>query len=250
MYFYTINHVFLHHKPCIFLWGNHIKKESADKKPLSKDKIQILLVDDHAIVRQGFKGLINALPDLEVVGEADNGYQAVRRIMALKPDLVFLDLSLPEMNGIGVLNEVKRQTSPTKFIVLTAHNTDEYVHACFDAGAKGYVSKAAGFDEIEFAIRTVLDGKTFISPEISSTVIDGYLSGKKEDTPSAKMSTLTKRERQILKLIAKALRTREIAIKLFISPATVERHRANIMKKLDLHNASALTSFAIQNRLI
>lgn len=234
------NYAFSLKQHCIFLWGDYINKQ----------KIQIILVDDHDIVRQGFKGLINTIPDLEVVGEADNGLSAVRCIMKLKPDLVFLDLSLPKMTGISVLNEIKTQYPPAKFIILTAHNTNEQVHACFDAGAKGYISKAAGFDEIKFAIRSVLKGKTFISPEISANVIGGYLTGQKTEGFSTKLDTLTKREKGILKLIAEGHKNKAIAKDLFISVKTVERHRANLMKKLDLHNSSALTNFAIQNQLI
>jgi len=170
--------------------------------------------------------------------------------MELKPDLIFLDLSLPKMNGIGVLNEIRTQYHPAKFIILTAHTTDEHVHACFDAGAKGFISKSAGFDEIEFAIRSVLKGRIFISPEISAKVIGSYLAGQKTEGFSTKLGSLTNREKGILKLIAEGHKNKEIAEELFISPKTVERHRANLMKKLDMHNASALTNFAIQNQLI
>ncbi|MBF0468016.1 MAG: response regulator transcription factor [Desulfamplus sp.] len=215
-----------------------------------KKKTQVILVEDHEIVRQGFKVLISSIPELEIVGEADNGIQAVRTIMDLKPDLVFLDLSLPKRNGMCVIEEAKKSCPLTKFIILTAHNTDEHVHACFNAGASGFVSKSAGFSEIEIAIKSVLKGNTFISPEVSSKVIDGYLEGKKTQCVTTRLNTLTKREKDILALIAEGHKNKEIADELFISVKTVDRHRANIMKKLDIHNAASLTSYAIQNNLV
>ncbi|MBF0234333.1 MAG: response regulator transcription factor, partial [Desulfamplus sp.] len=142
-----------------------------------KKKTSIVIVEDHEMVRQGFRALLSSVTDLEIAGEADNGIEAVRLIMELKPDLVFLDLSLPKRNGICVIEEVKKQYPLTRFIILTAHNTDEHVHACFHAGASGFVSKSAGFSEIEIAIKSVINGKTFISPDVSSKVIDGYLEG-------------------------------------------------------------------------
>lgn len=213
-------------------------------------KTQIVLVEDHEIVRQGFKALLGSVEGLEIVGEADNGIQAIKCIIELKPDLVFLDLSLPKRNGVCVIEEVKKFYPLTKFIVLTAHNTDEHVHACFDAGASGFVSKAACFNEIEMAIKSVINGKTFISPEVSSKVIDGYLDGKKKECNSTRLSTLTQREKEVLVLIAEGYKNRDIADTLFISLKTVERHRANLMKKLDLHNSAAITSYAIQNKLV
>ncbi|MBF0228342.1 MAG: response regulator transcription factor [Desulfamplus sp.] len=215
-----------------------------------KKKTQIVLVEDHEIVRQGFRALLSSVPDMEIIGEADNGIQAVRCIAELKPDLVFLDLSLPKRNGICVIEEIRKSNPFTKFIVLTAHNTDEHVHACFHAGASGFVSKSASFNEIEMAIKSVVNGKTFISPDVSSKVIDGYLDGKKKECNSTRLSTLTKREKEVLILVAEGYKNKEIADTLFISLKTVERHRANLMKKLDIHNSSALTSYAIQNKLI
>ncbi len=170
--------------------------------------------------------------------------------MELKPDLVFLDLSLPKRNGICVIEEIKKNNPFTKFIILTAHNTDEHVHACFNAGASGFVSKSACFSEIEMAIKSVLKGNTFISPEVSAKVIDGYLDGKKKECNTTRLSTLTKREKEVLVLISEGNKNKDIADTLFISLKTVERHRANLMKKLDIHNSSALTSYAIQNKLI
>ncbi|MBF0241722.1 MAG: response regulator transcription factor [Desulfamplus sp.] len=213
-------------------------------------KTRIVLVEDHEMVRQGFKALLSSVPELEIIGEADNGIQAVKSILELKPDLVFLDLSLPKRNGICVIEEVKKFNPLTKFIILTAHNTDEHVHACFGAGASGFVSKSACFNEIEMAIKSILKGKTFISPEVASKVIDGYLDGKKQECNTTRLSTLTKREKEVLVLIAEGHKSRDIAESLFISLKTVERHRANLMKKLDLHNSAALTSYAIQNKLI
>jgi DNA-binding NarL/FixJ family response regulator len=213
-------------------------------------KCMIVLVEDHAIVRQGFRTLLSSNPDFEIVGECEDGLDAIRCVDKLKPDLVFMDLTLPKLNGLEAIRDIKKQCPQTKIIVLTAHSTDEFIHAAFEAGANGYVSKHDSYAEMEIAIKSVLKGKTYISPEVSTKVVEGYLEGTKTSRWASRWDTLTKREREILQLIAEGRKNTEIANCLFISVKTVESHRTNLMKKLDLHNSSALTAFAKERGLI
>jgi DNA-binding NarL/FixJ family response regulator len=161
-----------------------------------------------------------------------------------------MDLSMPRMNGLDALKEIKKQNPEAKIIVLTVHNTEEYVLTTLQAGADGYVLKDATHSELVMAIKNVLVGKRYLSPGISEKVIDGYLEGRKEIKTSTPWDTLTQREREILKLIAEGYKNKEIADYLFISLKTVEKHRANLMRKLDLHNAAALTAYAVEKGLV
>jgi DNA-binding NarL/FixJ family response regulator len=157
---------------------------------------------------------------------------------------------MPRMNGMEAIREIKKVSPKTKVLVLTVHKTEEYILATFRAGADGYALKDATHDELVLAIRNVLAGKPYVSPGISERVIEGYLSGKKEFKMSSIWETLTAREREILKLIAEGYKNKEIADNLYISVKTVERHRANLMQKLDLHNVQALTALAIEKGLV
>jgi DNA-binding NarL/FixJ family response regulator len=213
-------------------------------------KSKIIIAEDHTIVREGLRALLASDPDLEVIGEVEDGRKAIRLAEHLKPDLVLMDLSMPRMSGIDAIREIKRQCPQTKVIVLTVHKTEEYVLASLDAGAEGYVLKDASHAELGMCIKHVIQGKRYLSPEVSDKIIDGYLDGKKTIKPSSLWTTLTQREREILKLIAEGYKNKEIADFLCISVKTVEKHRANLMAKLDLHSASALTSFAIERGLV
>ena len=213
-------------------------------------KIRIVLVEDHTILREGLRALLSADPKFEVVGEADDGRQALRRVDKLAPDLVVMDLSMPRMTGMDAIREIKRRRPATKIIALTVHKAEEYLRTTLQAGADGYVLKDATHVELLLAIQNVLKGKTYLSPSVSDTVIEGYLQGKENQIPSPRLGVLSPREREILKLIAEGYKNKEIADDLFISLKTVEKHRANLMKKLDLHNAAALTTFAIEQGLV
>lgn len=186
----------------------------------------------------------------EVVGEAEDGRDAVRCVKKFAPDLILMDLSMPRTNGMDAIEEIKRECPQTKVLVLTVHKAEEYVLAALRAGADGYVLKDATHGELMMAINSVLGGKRYLSPAISERVIEGYLEKGKGLKPCSARDSLTKRERQILKLIAEGYKNKEIADYLCISTKTVEKHRANLMKKLDLHNASALTAFAMEKGLI
>jgi len=215
-----------------------------------KQKKQIIIVEDHTILREGLRSLLSAKPEYEVVGEAEDGNAAIRCAEKFKPNLVLMDLSMPKMNGIDAIKEIKKRSPETKVLVLTVHKSDEYIRATFQAGADGYVLKDATHAELEMAIQNILSGKNFISPGISEKLIGGYLDGQKASKVTTPWDTLTQRERSILKLIAEGHKNKEIADYLCISVKTVEKHRANLMQKLDLHNISYLTAFAIEKGLI
>ncbi len=216
---------------------------------MSKKK-KIVIAEDYTILREGLRALISSSPDFEVVGEAEDGKDAIRRAEELSPDLMLVDLSMPRTNGVDAIREIKSRCPETKIVALTVHKEEEYVLAALEAGADGYVLKDATRPQLMMAIETVLDGKSYLSPGVSERVIQGYLDGKKRVKPSSSWDTLTRRERQVLKLIAEGYRNREIADYLCVSVKTVEKHRANLMQKLDLHNASALTALAIEKGLI
>ena len=213
-------------------------------------KQRIIIAEDHTILREGLRALLSSDPELEIAGEAEDGQEAIRCVEKFKPSLVLMDLSMPRMNGMDAIKEIKKRSPGTKVLVLTVHKTDEYILATLQAGADGYVLKDSTNTELRLAIRTVLNGKSFISPGISGKVIEGYLDHKRPLIPSTPWDTLTSREKGILKLIAEGYKNKEIADFLCISVKTVEKHRANLMQKLDLHSVSALTALAIEKGLI
>lgn len=184
------------------------------------------------------------------MGEAEDGRQAIRCVEKLMPDFVLMDLSMPRMNGFEAIREIKKRSPGTKILALTVHKTEEYIHATLRAGADGYVLKDATQAELTMAIESVLAGKPYLSPGVSERVIEGYLEGKKTSEPSSSWDSVTQREREVLKLIGEGYKNKEIADELCISVKTVEKHRANLMEKLDLHSASALTAFAIEKGLV
>jgi two-component system response regulator NreC len=211
---------------------------------------RIVIAEDHTILREGLRALLSAEPQFDVVGEAEDGRAAIRLCEDLVPDLVLMDLSMPRMHGFEAIKEIKRQSPDVKIIALTVHKTDEYILATLQAGADGYVLKDATHSELVMAIKNVLKGKRYLSPGVSEKVIEGYLEGKETLRTRSAWDTLTRREREILKLIAEGYKNKEVADYLCISLKTVEKHRANLMKKLDLHNAAELTAFAVDKGLV
>jgi len=214
------------------------------------EKHRIVITEDHTILREGLRALLASDPNLDVVGEAKDGQEAIRVAEKLKPHLILMDLSMPRMNGLDAIREIKKNSPETKILILTVHKTDEYIQAALEAGANGYVLKDSSHTELSLAIRNVLEGKYFISPEISGKIIGGYLQGKKPVKPTTTWDTLTQREKSILKLIAEGYKNKDIADFLCISVKTVEKHRANLMQKLDIHNISDLTALAIAKGLL
>jgi DNA-binding NarL/FixJ family response regulator len=215
-----------------------------------KEKVRIVLAEDHTILREGLRALLTADPNFEITGEAADGRAAVRLVEKQIPDLILMDLSMPRMTGMDAIREIKKRYSQTKIIALTVHKTEEYLRTTLQAGADGYVLKDATHDELMMAIQSVLKGKTYLSPGVSGKVIEGYLEGKESQMPLSTLGLLSQREREVLKLIAEGYKNKEIATDLCISLKTVEKHRANLMKKLDLHNAAALTAYAIEQGLV
>jgi DNA-binding NarL/FixJ family response regulator len=213
-------------------------------------KVRIVIAEDHTILREGLRSLLSSDPNFEIVGEAEDGREAIRCVEKLKPDLILTDLSMPRMNGMEAIREIKKISPKSKVLVLTVHNAEEYVLGTFQAGADGYLLKESTHVELVTAVNKVLSGKRYITPEISEKVIEGYLEGKKTLKSKTSFETLTSREREILKLIAEGYRNKEIADDLCISVKTVEKHRANLMEKLNLHNVQALTAFAIEKGLV
>jgi DNA-binding NarL/FixJ family response regulator len=213
-------------------------------------KSRIVIAEDHTILREGLRSLLSSSPEFEIVGEAKDGREAIGCVEKFKPDLILTDLSMPRMNGMEAIKEIKRQSPETKVLVLTVHKAEEYILATFRAGANGYLLKDSTHAELVMAVKKVLSGKQYISPEISEKVIEGYLEGKKILKSRTSWETLTQREREILKLIAEGYKNKEIAEDICISPKTVEKHRANLMEKLDLHSIQALTAFAIEKGLV
>jgi DNA-binding NarL/FixJ family response regulator len=213
-------------------------------------KKKVVIAEDHKLFREGLKSMLSARNDLKVVDEAQDGLEAIRCVKRNKPDLLLLDLSMPRLSGISVMRDIKNQFPGVKILALTIHESDQYVLEAFEAGADGYCIKDAGRNELMVAIDSVLEGKTYISPGIADNVMEGYLEENKRLKTKTTWDTVTQREREVLKLLAEGYLNKEIAEFLHISVKTVEKHRANIMNKLDLHNASALTAYAIEKGLV
>jgi DNA-binding NarL/FixJ family response regulator len=209
-----------------------------------------MLVEDHTLLRVGLRALLSQDGDIEIVGEADNGRDAIRTIPQVCPHLIIMDLSMPGMNGIEAIAQIKRLYPQIRILVLTLHKADEYIHESLKAGADGYMLKEASHEELRVAIRSVLNGKTYLSPDISSKVVSVYLGGSRNGGFASAWDTVTNRERQVLKLVGEGRANKYIAEYLNLSVKTVEKHRSNLMKKLDLHNASMLTAYAIERGLL
>ena len=213
-------------------------------------KKRVFIAEDHTILREGLKSMLALMSDLEVVGEAGEGKDAIRGVSEHNPDLIILDLSMPRMNGLEVIKEIKKLSPETKILILTIHDTEEYIFPTLKAGADGYLLKYATQDELMKGIKNVLEGKSYLTPEISGKIIQDYIEeGKKVKTKSP-WDTLTTQERKVLKLIAEGYKNKEIADYLCISKQTVAKHRANLMEKLDIHDVPTLTIYAIEKGLI
>jgi two-component system response regulator NreC len=208
-------------------------------------RIRILLADDHAVVRQGFKMILGAQPDMEIVGEAGNGREAVELTERLKPDIVVMDVAMPELNGIEATRRVAASVPHTRVIALSMHKDSVYVREVLRAGARGYLLKDSGSADLVAAVRAVAQGEGYLSPAISNAVLDDYR--KHVSNP---IDLLTSREREVLQMLAEGKTNKEIAGVLNLSVYTVDAHRGRIMEKLNLHSINELTRFAVRNGLI
>lgn len=207
--------------------------------------ISVILVDDHVIMRDGLRRLLEGESDIEVIGEADNGRDAVKISIEKNPDIVVMDVAMQDMNGIEATRQIKKENPNIKIIVLSMHSERQIVVGIFRAGASGYLLKASTSIELVEAIRTVYLGRKYLSQKFSDIVLQ-EISDIKRDSEEIGVAILTNRESEILQLIAEGNSTKRIAEVLFISPKTVESHRANIMEKLDIHNLPELTKYAIR----
>jgi DNA-binding NarL/FixJ family response regulator len=217
---------------------------------MMEQKHRILIVDDHTLFRAGVRALLSQEPGIEVVGEAADGRDAVRAVGLLAPHLVLMDLTMPGMNGMEATTEIKKQYPDVRVLVMTLHKTEDYIHASLKAGADGYILKDATQEEFRVAIRSVLQGKTYLSMDVSEKVITGYLGGGKSSDATSVYDSLTHREREVFKLVAEGKSNKFIAEFLNLSVKTVKKHRSSLMSKLDLHNAAELTAYATEKGLI
>jgi DNA-binding NarL/FixJ family response regulator len=210
----------------------------------------ILIVEQHAIVRAGLRLLLGAEPDLDVVGETANPHETLALVAELLPGLVILDIGDHEHPGLGAVADLRRQFPQVRILVLTESRNDQHIRAALQAGAHGFVLKNASDTELLEAVRSVLAGKVFLSPDVLDKVVSGFLDAGNGGAPKSHWDSLTTREREVLKMIAEGYTSKFIAAQLALSIKTVEKHRYNLMKKLDLHNVSALTTFAIGRGLV
>jgi DNA-binding NarL/FixJ family response regulator len=211
---------------------------------------KIVLAEDHTILRDGLRSLLNSDEQYEVAGEAADGLEAIRCIEQCSPDLILLDLSMPRMSGASVIKEVKARFPEVKVLALSVHDSEEYILESFQLGADGYCTKAASHAELLMAIGSVLSGKRYISPDISEKVLEGFIEERKKLKTASSWEALTQREREVLKMVGEGYKNKQIADFLCISVKTVQKHRANIMRKLNLHTASLLTGYAISKGLV
>ena len=209
-------------------------------------KIRVLIADDHAVLRDGLHALLNMYEDVEVVGKAADGLEAVERAVELKPDVVLMDIAMPRLGGLEAALEIRQRKLPTRVLVLTQYDNKEYVFQMLKAGAAGYVLKKAAGTELMSAIRAVHAGDSFLCPSAAKAVVDRYLNGVDEGEDESRLDQISDREKEVLKLLAEGRSNREIGELLCLSVKTVMSHRASLMDKLGIHNRTDLVKFAIR----
>ncbi|HOG17102.1 MAG: Oxygen regulatory protein NreC [Syntrophaceae bacterium PtaU1.Bin231] len=212
-------------------------------------EIRVLLADDHNIFRDGLRTLIEKEAGMEVVGEAENGRKAIALAEKLLPNVIIMDVSMPDMNGIEATRKIVSAIPDVKVIALSMHSDRRFVLGMLEAGASGYLLKDCAFAELAGAIRQVVTGNTYLSPRIADVVVKGYLHKMMESSPAA-VDLMTSREREILQLLAEGLTAKEIAAHVYLSIKTVETHRRNIMQKLNMRSVAELTKYAIREGLV
>jgi len=213
-------------------------------------KIRVLICDDHTILREGIALLLNSQHDMEVVGEASDGRDAVEKARALKPNVILMDIAMPSLNGLEATRQIRRNDPNARVLVLTMYESDEYVAQMLEAGAMGYVLKKVAGSELVYAIRAVHQGEAFLYPSITKRLVEDYLRRVETGQDHASLENLTDREREILQLIAEGHSSKAIADLLSISLRTVQNHRAHLMQKLGIHDRGDLIKYAIQKGII
>src|SRR5262252_10212323 len=211
-------------------------------------KIRILICDDHTLFVEGIKALLRNETSLEIIGEARDGRQAVELVKQLKPDLLLMDISMPDMTGFDATQRVHEFNPSLKVLILTMHDDEELVARCLEAGAAGYIIKDAPASQLMYAIEMVQKGERYLSPVVLKKVVDGYV--KNTNRPQTSYDRLSPREREVLKLLAEGLSVKEIATRLNLSVKTVDVHKTNLMKKIDVHDRTELIKYAIRQKLI
>ena len=212
--------------------------------------INLVLVDDHEVVRTGLKMLLDEQPDMVIVAEADTGERAIKLVDELQPDVVVMDISLPDLSGIKVTKRIKSKNPDIAIVALTIHDDEQYFFEMLQAGASGYVPKRAAPEDLISAIRAAHAGETYLYPSLAKALVSDFVGRKSEDQNQETLNGLTSREQEVLEKLAQGLTNEEIAGELVISKHTVARHRENIMHKLNLHNRSELVKYAIRKGII
>ncbi|MBF6606862.1 MAG: response regulator transcription factor [Chloroflexi bacterium] len=213
-------------------------------------KIRVVVVDDHTLIRQGIVGLLDSQPDIEVVGQAGSGQEAIATVVEIAPDIVLMDISMPGMSGLNATREIKSRLPGVQVVMLTIHDREDYLYQALRAGASGYVLKGADVHDLLAAVRSARRGEVYLYPSITKTLVTDYLRRARGGEAAESYGGLSDREREILNLIAQGRTTAEIAGELVLSPHTVQSHRDHIMAKLDLHSKAALIRYAIEKGLL
>lgn len=217
---------------------------------MADGKIRVLLADDHAVVRAGLRALINAEADMEVVAEASNGQEAVAQAQRLAPDVVIMDISMPDLNGLEATQRIVEMGLPARVLILTIHREDEYLLQALEVGGRGYVTKTSADRELMDAIRTVHRGGVFLYPTATRLLLEHYLSAGRTEEEQESYDRLSEREKEVLKLTAEGYTNQEIGERLVISPKTVDTYRARIMEKLNLDRRADLVKYALRKGLL